>query len=243
MKKTILALSYIRAVFHWFWLVFGTLLCITCILFFEILGNKKKSYQATRLWGFSLLRFCGIKVKSKNTQNIPEKPFLIMFNHRSYVDILALFQATPVRFHFGAKKSLFSIPIMGFAMKKAGHISIERSNPKEVYRLYNSLTDRVKRGDCFALAPEGGRHIGSGLGRFKKGPFVFALQHQVTILPVIIHKAEVCMPKGSLFFNIGKWKRTVIVEYLPVVKTKGMSKDNIKELQEQIHESMASHLT
>ena len=243
MKKVLLILTYIRALFHWPWLVFSTLLSIAVILSFEILGYKKKSYQAMRFWSFSLLWFCGIKVESKNTQNIKEKPFLIMFNHRSYVDILALFQATPERFHFGAKKKLFSIPFLGFAMKKVGHIPIQRENPKEVYQLYISLKDRIKNGDCFALSPEGTRQAGKGLGRFKTGPFVFALQHQIKILPVIIHKAEECMPKGSWFFNIGAWKRTVIVEYLPAVETTGMNKKNVRSLKDQIHKNMASHLS
>ena len=243
MKKVLLILTYIRAIFHWFWLVFFTFLSIVIVLFFEILGSKKKSYQAMRFWSLSLLWFCGIEVKSKNTQNIPEKPFLIMFNHRSYVDIFALFQATSKRFHFGAKKKLFSIPFLGFAMKKAGHISIHRENPKEVYRVYASLKDRIKRGDCFALSPEGTRHTGHELGRFKRGPFILALHYQIKILPVIIHKAEECMPKGSWFFNIGAWKRTVTVEYLPAVETTGMDKNDIKTLQNQIHKNMTSHLS
>lgn len=242
MKRVLLILTYIRAVFHWFWLIFFTLLSIFIILFFEILGSKKKSYQAMRFWSFGLLWFCGIKVKSKSIQNIPKKPFLIMFNHRSYVDILALFQVTPERFHFGAKKNLFHIPFLGFAMKKVGHIPIHRKNPKKVYYLYASLKDRIERGDCFALSPEGTRYTGQGLGRFKKGPFILALQHQIKILPVIIHKAKECMPKGSWFFNIGAWKRTVIVEYLPVVETTGMNKSDIKNLQDQIYKNMASHL-
>ena len=243
MQTLLLFLTYIRAILHWFWIFIFTSLSIFIILFFELTGSRKKSYQAMRLWAFSLLWFCGIKIKSKNRHNIPEKPFLIMFNHRSYVDILALFQATPERFHFGAKKALFSIPLMGFTMKVVGHIPIHRENPKEVHRLYASLQERIKKGDCFALSPEGGRHTGPGLARFKKGPFLFALNYQIKILPVLIHKAEECMPKGSWFFNIGVWKKTVVVEYLPAVDTKGMDKNNIKELQDQIYKNMINHLS
>lgn len=243
MKLLLLILTYIRAILHWFWIVIFTILSILIILFFELTGSKKKSYQAMRLWAFGLLCFCGIKVKSKNRHNIPKKPFLIIFNHRSYVDILALFQATPERFHFGAKKPLFSIPLMGFAMRVVGHIPIHRENPKEVHRLYHSLQERIKKGDCFALSPEGGRHRGPELARFKKGPFIFALNYQIKILPVLIHKAEECMPKGSWFFNIGAWKRTVIVEYLPTVDTKGIDKNNIKDLQDQIYKNMMNHLS
>ena len=104
MQTTILILTYIRAFLHWFWLLIITALSAIVIIFFELMNCKKISYQISRLWAFGLLWFCGIKVISKNKYNIPEKPFLMLFNHRSYVDIPALFQATPERFHFGAKK-------------------------------------------------------------------------------------------------------------------------------------------
>lgn len=240
MKRLLLILTYIRGFLHWFWLVFYTIWSIFIILFLEFTGQKKNSYQAMRLWAFGLLWFCGIRVKIQNKHNIPEGPFLIMFNHRSYVDILALFQATPKRFHFGAKKTLFSIPLLGFAMRSVGHIPIQREKPKEVHRLYLSLAERIKKGDCFALSPEGGRHAGTGLARFKKGPFIFALNHKLKILPVLIYKAEECMPKGSWFFNIGAWRRTVTVKYLPVVSTE---KTDIQKLQNHIYTQMTEHLS
>ena len=199
---------------------------------------KKTSYQITRFWAFGLLWFCGVKIKRQNTENIPKKPFLILFNHRSYVDILALFQATSERIHFGAKKQIFSIPIMGFAMKMMGHIPIQRENPRATHYLYNSLKKRTNRGDCFALSPEGGRYTGLHLARFKKGPFLFALSYQIKILPVLIHNAEECMPKGSWFFNTGAWNRTVTVQYLPAVHTAGMNKTDVQKLQNRIYKNM-----
>ena len=128
-------------------------------------------------------------------------------------------------------------------MKMLGHIPIHREKPREVYHLYKALQDRIKKGDCFALSPEGVRHTGPGLAHFKKGPFIFAINYQIKILPVLIHKAEECMPKGSWFFNVGTWKRKVIVEYLPVVETKGMDKKDIKELKTQIYKIMEKHIT
>ena len=240
MRAILPVLTYIRGFLHWFWLVFFTVFSIVIILAFEFAGCKKKSYQAEQFWARGLLWFCGIRVKSKNRHNIPEKPFLIMFNHRSYVDILALFKATPLRFHFGSKKSIFAVPILGFAMRKMGHIPIYRENPREVLTLYRSLGERIKRGDSFALAPEGTRHTGLHPGRFKKGPFIFALNYQIKILPVVLHGAEQCMPKGSWFFNVGAWRRTVEVEYLPALETKGMDRADIKHLQSQVYESMRS---
>lgn len=241
MSKALVILTYVRAFLHWFWLFAFTVLSIFVILSLEIIGCVKKSHQVTRFWAFGLLCFCGIKVKSKNRYKA-KKPFLILFNHRSYVDILALFQSVPERLHFGSKKTIFYIPILGWAMKKMGHISIEREKPRSAVLLYRSLKERIKKGDCFALSPEGGRHTGIGLARFKKGPFLLAINNQMKILPIVIHGAEECMPKGSWFFNIGAWKRTVTVEYLPIVETTGMNKSDIKKLQDLIYNSMTKKI-
>ena len=233
-----LGLTYIRAIIHWVWLLFFTIFSIVIIVFFSWLGCKKQSHKAHRMWAFGLLNVAGIKVLSKNVDKIPNEPFVMMFNHRSYVDILALFQATKKVFYFGSKKSLFSIPLLGFAMKQAGHILIQRQNPRDTLRLYRSLSHRIKTGDSFALAPEGGRHTGPTLARFKKGPFLFALQHQIWILPVIIHGAQECMPKGSWFFNTGAFRREVIVEYLDPISTKGLNKSHIMELKNKVYNLM-----
>ena len=244
MQKMLLILTYLRAVLHWLWLFGVTALTVFFIVLFELFGWKKKSHQASRIWAFFLLWFCGIKVRSKNISHIPTNTaFLMLFNHRSYVDIPALFQATPARFYFGAKKSLFSIPLLGLAMKRAGHIPIQRKDPRTTVKMYGSLKDRINKGDSFALSPEGGRHKGLGLSRFKKGPFWFAINYQIKILPVVIHGAEECMPKGSWFFNKGALKRTVLVEYLPALETKGLNKEDIKHLQNQVYSRMAKALT
>ncbi len=241
MQKLLLILTYIRALVHWLWLAGITALAVFFVVFFELFGLKKKSCQSARLWAFFLLWFCGIKVVKKNTHNIPNTAFLMLFNHRSYVDIPALLQVTAERLYFGAKKPLFSIPLLGLAMKRAGHIPVQQEHPRSTLRLYRSLKVRIERGDSFALSPEGGRHTGAGLARFKKGPFLFALNYQITILPVVIHGAEECMPKGSWFFNKGALKRTVVVEYLPAFPTKGMK--DIKKLQDQVYDKMAKAVT
>ena len=51
------------------------------------------------------------------------------------------------------------------------------------------------------------------------------------------------MPKGSWFFNVGTWKRKVIVEYLPVIDTKGVDKKDIKELKSQVYKIMEKNIT
>ena len=125
-------------------------------------------------------------------------------------------------------------------MKQTGHFPIEWQKPRNVYRQYMALEKRVNRGDTFALAPEGGRTKDPILAHFQKGPFIMAMRYALPILPVVIKGAEECMPIKAKFFNIGKLHRTVTIEYLPLVSTKGLEKANIVQLRNQVHQAMAT---
>ena len=134
---------------------------LSCLASWGDTDLKHIIYFLIRLWSFYVLRFAGISVVSKNARLVPPTgSFVALFNHASYVDILALLAMCPRNLYFGAKKELFYIPLFGWAMWASGQLLIERYKAKAVYKLYLSLNKRIKAGDCFALAPEGGRHTG-----------------------------------------------------------------------------------
>ena len=57
-----------------------------------------------------------------------------MSNHQSALDISVLLARLPVPFRFVAKQELFRIPFFGWAIRKAGYISIDRENPREALK-------------------------------------------------------------------------------------------------------------
>lgn len=243
MIKLLVFFTYLRAILHWLWIGCITIGLAIISIPMEWIGFRNGVSWINRLWAWSFLQFVGIQVIAKNQHNIPEGSFLMIFNHKSYVDILSLLQVTPRPLYFGAKKGLFSVPVFGFIMQQMGHFPIEWQRPRVVYKQYMSLDQRVKRGDIFALAPEGGRRNESGMDRFQKGPFIMATQHQLPILPVVIDGANQCMPIGSRFFNIGKWRRKVVVHHLPIISTQGLQKKDISQLRDQVYQNMAKVIT
>ena len=65
--------------------------------------------------------------KGRGTSIAP--PYLLMSNHQSALDITTLLSGLPVPFKFIAKRELFRIPLFGWAIKRAGYISIDRRTP------------------------------------------------------------------------------------------------------------------
>ena len=115
MQKCIIFFTYLRGIIHWLWTVFITVHLALIVLPLEWTGARELITYFNRLWARALLRFVGIRVKTKNAHHIPAGSFLMLFNHKSYVDIVSLMQVYPRRIYFGAKKRVIFCPDHGFS--------------------------------------------------------------------------------------------------------------------------------
>jgi 1-acyl-sn-glycerol-3-phosphate acyltransferase len=193
----------------------------------------------------------GVRVHVEGLENLKKiHGAVLVFNHASFFDIFAL-AATIRGLRFGAKVELFKIPFFGAAMRQVGMLPIDRARRERVFRIYDEATARMHNGEKFALAPEGGRAgqslAGAGAGAqvlapFKSGPFVFAIQAKVPIVPVVIRGTSQVLPKGQLFPNWDRWSRNVEVRILAPLETQDYELKDRPELQEQVHLLMRSQL-
>jgi len=200
--------------------------------------RKLDDKVAFYIWAKWFLDLANIEVVVEGAENSPGEGSLILFNHMSFMDILVLYAYMPFSFRFGAKIELFSIPVFGTAMRRAGVLPITRHNRGQVLKIYEESIARVKNGESFALAPEGTRQNDPVLGRFKQGPFIFAIQAQMPIVPAVLAGAHLIQGKGRMLINVGAWKRKVYLKILPPISTKGLTLDNLPELQEKTRNAM-----
>lgn len=231
-------LSYPRSILGVILLVLHTVLCASLFILLNILFNNRKiEDQVVVFWTRGCCLFFNVKVSVSGLENRPEGGFLYVFNHTSFFDIFAM-NGWLGSFRFGAKIELFDIPIFGAGMRRAGILPIARSQREEVFRVYKNAEIRLKNGERFALAPEGTRQEIEKLGRFKSGPFVFAINSQVPIVPVIIKGAAAIMPKGHWLPNWGVWKSEIQLQVLLPIETKGYDLESRPQLQEKVHQIM-----
>jgi 1-acyl-sn-glycerol-3-phosphate acyltransferase len=194
-------------------LVISTILLSTIALVLSIFDNKGRAIHSFSIfWAFLHLKLCGIKVVTKGRENLSKPPYIIMCNHQSALDIFVLYIALPFMFKWVAKRQLFSIPFVGWIMKRGGYVSLDRENPREGLKAINDAAQKIREGMNIIIFPEGTRSKDGKLLPFKKGVFSLALRASVPVIPIGINGTSSLQPKGSLMpekkgvihVNIGK---------------------------------------
>jgi 1-acyl-sn-glycerol-3-phosphate acyltransferase len=214
-------------------------LCSILSVIIGLFGCVPCGTRLQYIWARVILWAFGIDVEVKGEQYLPEKGGgIVVFNHQSLFDIPILLVSTNKHFRFGAKIELFRIPIFGAAMRAVGTLPIARENRAEVLRVYEEAKARFANDILFVLAPEGTRQKEPVIGRFKKGPFLFAINAGVPLMPVVMRGAHKVLPKKNVGINVGRWRGLIEVEYLPPVSTAGLTPEQIDPLMNGVREDM-----
>ena len=224
----------IRTVFFIFWTLLTTGILSSAAIVASLIDKKGEApHLIARLWGRLLLLGAGVKVIVKDQENIdPNRSYIYMSNHQSNFDIPVLLAYLPVQFRWLAKVELFSIPIFGFAMKRAGYISIDRSDRKAAILSLNRAAKIIRDGTSVLIFPEGTRSRDGNIRPFKSGGFILAIDSGVPIVPVIIHGTFPIMPKNRLRIRSGK----VVLEIKKPVETALYLRSGKPELMEKMRQ-------
>jgi 1-acyl-sn-glycerol-3-phosphate acyltransferase len=186
-----------RRLLSCFTLVISTIsLSLAALIVFPFDCKGEKVNRIGRLWAIIHLKTCGIRVLLEGTENISEPPYIFMCNHQSTLDIFALLTSLDLPFKWIAKKELFSIPFIGWALKMGKNISLDRGNPRKALRAMNEAACRIKEGMNVIIFPEGTWSKDGRLLPFKKGGFSLALRTGVPVIPVGILGTGQLQPEG-----------------------------------------------
>jgi 1-acyl-sn-glycerol-3-phosphate acyltransferase len=151
--------------------------------------------------GVSLAR---IQIQVAGRELIPERPCIFMANHVSNLDPPILLPLLPFRTAFFIKRSLLKIPVVGYGMRLAGFIPVDRDGRLESARESVQAAGKVlASGVNVSTFPEGTRSRTGRLLPFKKGAFYLAMESGAPVIPVSIWGSEQMMTKGSLRIKPG----------------------------------------
>lgn len=191
-------------------------------------------HKIARLWASIGLKVSGVSVKLEGAENLSHPPYLLMSNHQGALDIRVLLAGLPISFKFIAKRELFQIPVFGWAIRKAGYISIDRQNPREALKAIEEAVQRMNDGTTVLIFPEGTRSNDSKLLPFQKGAFSLASRTEVPILPLAIIGSHDLQPSGS-DFAVPKRTGTVTIRLGKPINVKGKGTAYKASLKDEVY--------
>src|SRR5258705_1521890 len=128
-----------------------------------------------RLWARLVLWGAGVEIRGEGMEKIDRgKRYVLIANHHSYFDIPCIFAAIPQPIRFMAKKSLFSIPLFGWALSRAGFIPIDRKNRRTAVKSFDLAAERIRKGNTIVSFPQEGRSQELAMPPFQRVAFPLA---------------------------------------------------------------------
>jgi 1-acyl-sn-glycerol-3-phosphate acyltransferase len=209
--------------FHWWRTVF--LLIPVISVYTIVLGTLsilstfvdrrgRAAHGCARAWSCLILATTGVQVRVQGLERIRAgDTFVFISNHQSIYDIPVIFASLPFQLRIIAKESLGRFPFLGWHLRRAGHLLVDRSNPDRsgiLKRWRRLVADRLS----LIIFPEGTRSIDGRVGRFKAGSFLLALEAGLTIVPLSVSGSRHVMRKGRLMTRPG---HVTLIVHEPVI--------------------------
>ena len=200
--------------------------------------------KTARMWAKGLLWSSWIRLDVRTPSGGPgrgaapgaDDRFVIMANHQSLFDIPALLAAIPGQSRFIAKRSLFRIPIFGWAMAAGGFIPVDRKDRSTAKDSFGSAIDRLSRGASIVLFPEELRSLGGKVLPFRRGGFLMALKSGLPVVPVGIHGTLAVQSRRSFVIR----PRTVTVNFGEAIALAGRSIRELPALTAEVRARVAA---
>jgi 1-acyl-sn-glycerol-3-phosphate acyltransferase len=230
--------------YWWCWIAAGSMLLFVAapaLLFLWLIRRRLWLYPVA-LWGAKTwLKACSAKVEVKGVENLdPDRSYVFVSNHRSYLDTAALFRYAGKRVGLVAKKELLKAPVLGQGMSFVNIIAIDRSNPEKARESMQKAKNVMENGYSFGVFAEGTRAMPGELLPFKKGAFHLAMQTGADIVPVAIKNTDWMMGKRSGVAYSG----TIEMVLLPPIETRKFVENNdLAGLLQQTREAIAYELS
>ena len=147
--------------------------------------NGKAPRAVQVFWSRSVLWLLLVPIKVTGAENVnPKQSYVFVANHQSALDVFA---------------ERRKIPFVGTACAVAGHIFVDRSNPRAALQSVELVKKELVDGISTVIFPEGTRTKTGEMGRFKQGAFKIAMDLNLPVVPISLSGFYNAMPSGAFF--------------------------------------------
>ncbi len=161
----------------------------------------------------------------------PRRPFVVVSNHESFVDIL-LISHLPWEMKWLSKVEILRIPVLGWDMWLAGDVPVERGTARSAVKAMRRCAEILAQRVSVIIFPEGTRSPTGEMLPFKDGAFRLAIDAGVPILPLVVSGTGTALPKHGWRFG----RSNAEVRVLPPVETTGLTTADVGTLKQRVRE-------
>jgi 1-acyl-sn-glycerol-3-phosphate acyltransferase len=216
-----------------FFLVVHLVSAILKCAVFPVLPIKLRK-KMVQHWCIRLLRILKVKVIIHGDPStlLGTKPYLLVSNHISWLDIHIINSIRPVI--FVAKADVSKWPIFGYLASMLGTIFLKREKLSDIKRVIQLMKDKLANQEVVAIFPEGTSSDGKSVLPFKSNLFESAHQAHVDVLPITIQYKE-----NGQYSN-----RAAFIGDMELIDSiKNILKSNHLVVHVHLSDSLSGHLT
>ncbi len=172
------------------------------VTLFDNTGNRFRKLGG--IWGWIGLWLSGVKLRIIGEEHYdPNASYVIVSNHASMYDILAVLAGIKTNLRIMAKIELAKVPLWGWAVRRGDFIFIRRGGNREALQSLLEAKQKLDEGKSAYIFADGTRSPDGSIQPFKRGAFTIAVKAKKPILPVTILGSYNIMPRDTLKINGG----------------------------------------
>lgn len=176
----------------------------------------------------------GSDVKLYGLENIPDQACVLVGNHQSYFDILALLWKFHPMYGFLAKKEMGKVPFLRTWMEIIDCVFLDRSDARKGMIAVRESINILKRGRSLFIFPEGTRSKNGEIGEFKSGSLLIATKAKVPVVPFLVEGTSELFEKNGYRVKPGKARIT----FYPPIATDNMTREEVNSLTETVRNEL-----
>lgn len=183
--------------------------------------------------------YLGVRVHVSGKDKLPHgERFLLVANHRSFLDPLAIFHALKdYNLAFISKPSNMKIPVLGPLAYGACFLPINRENDREALKTILCAADYLKRDLCsVCIYPEGTRSKTRELLPFHHGSFKIAQRAHVPLVIAAVSGTD------TVKKNVLRRRTDVYIDILEVIPADEVRAETTAALSDHARETIAAAL-
>jgi 1-acyl-sn-glycerol-3-phosphate acyltransferase len=176
----------------------------------------RRADRVMKRWATGLLALGGLTPRVSGAEHLrAAAPAMIVANHASYLDTLALMAALDDDFRFVAKGRLTRYPVIGLVIRRAGHVPVDREGQSARLAGADAIAAALSRGLSVFTFPEGTFVAASGILPFRLGAFRAAVEARRPIVPIALRGTRGVLQDGRWLLGRGRID-VIITAPLPV---------------------------